>query len=323
MCPGPLVTLALFVVGANAQCSTVASGATASALGTAVQGSTAAVTYAFAGETATANGVFCVGCAKYSSGETAGTGGNWYGTPSDVSQGTTAPQAGFFCPSDGSSCSSVASGATASAAGKFYKSSAITAGTQAGETGVLCPSSNQGTCSVNTCSVANTGTSASCLGTACVGSTGACVAVINGYTAPSNGIYCSGCAFKKSGTTAEIAGTWWVVGDVTSGGTASTNGIFCPSDGTSCSTIATGATASSAGKFYSYSSITAGAVASQDGVLCPPATTAPTTAPTVSNSAGKRSPVPLPCALSHAFVSAHVSVGILSACLAVMARWIA
>ena len=44
---------------------------------------------------------------------------------------------------------------------------------------------------------------------------------------------------------------------------------------------------------------------------------------TSSNSAGKRSPVPLPCALSHAFVSAHVSVGILSACLAVMALWIA
>jgi hypothetical protein len=268
-------------VGANTQCSTVASGTTASALGTAVQGSTAAVTYAFSGQTATVNGLFCVGCGKYTSGETAGTGGNWY-TPSDVSQGATAPQAGFLCPSDGSSCSSVASGGTASAAGKFYQSSTISAGTQAGETGVLCPSSNQGTCSVNTCSTANTGTSASCLGTACVGSTGACVAVINGYTAPSNGVYCSGCAFKKSGAAAEIAGNWWVVGDVASGATAPSNGILCPSDGTSCSTVATGATASSAGKFYSYSSISAGAVASQDGVLCPPATQTGNSASTIA-----------------------------------------
>ena len=50
--------------------------------------------------------------------------------------------------------------------------------------------------------------------------------------------------------------------------------------------------------------------------------TSGTCAAASSNSAGTRSPVPLPCELSHAFVSAHASVGILSICLAVMARWV-
>jgi len=309
-----LVTLALFVVGANARmysCSVVTTGANVSELSSFVRGSNADVTYGFSGEPALNNGLMCTGCAKKYSGESlsfANTGrtGTWY-TGSDVNQGESWSQPsqghdrnGFLCPSDGSACSSyTGTGGTIqdvfSASGRFYSSEAIRTDVTTTSTGVLCPegmTGDQETCS-NTCAAVKAWDRTTCLGTFCLGTTGVCTASNNRHVTQSDGVHCSGCAYKKSGETAEVAGIFWVASDVASNVTATQDGIFCPADGSSypgtynngdtysrngCSSMTTARrrrgrdppdVSTAAGQFFSSSTVAAGATVSQDGALCP------------------------------------------------------
>merc|ERR1719181_608175 len=282
-----IVALAIVLCAAPAlsQCSAVATSTAATNIGGFMVGSTSAAAYAFTGQTAPANGLFCNGCAKYEAGVTAGTGGDWW-TVADVASGATAASAGIVCPSDGTACAAVASGAAAASAGKFYSSSTVAAGASSTTTGVLCPATAQGATPANTCSAAATGATATHLGTACVGSTAACTAVINGYTATANGVNCGGCVYKNSGETANVDGLWWTAADIASGATAASAGIVCPSDGTACAAVASGATATAAGKFYSSTSVTAGTTATAAGVLCPSTTTTTYSTAIVTTSQG-------------------------------------
>merc|ERR1712072_896927 len=219
------------------------------------------------------------GCAKFEAGATSGTAGTWY-TYSAVAVGATPSGSGFFCPTAGGVCSA------ATEVGHFYLSSTVAANQVASTTGVLCPSTNQGTSPPNTCSAVATGATATYLGTACRGDTAACGAVVNGYTAPTNGVNCGGCAYKNSGETANVAGKWWTVADIASGATASSAGIFCPSSG-ACSNIASGATASTAGVLCPTDLATGNTVAGSSSTTAAIVTTSQGSAFGASNSAFK------------------------------------
>lgn len=265
-----IVALAILLNAAPAlsQCAVANANAVATNVGGYIKGSDASASYAFKGQTAPAEGLFCNGCAKFEAGATSGTAGDWY-TLDTVAAGAVATDTGFYCPSAGTACSSYAVGATAPSAGNQFKKTAITANQVATTTGVLCPATAQGASPPNTCVAAVTGATAGFLGTACLGSSASCSAVINGYSATGNGVYCGGCIYKNSGETANAAGNWWTVADIAASAAAPSAGIFCPGDGTACSSVASGAAAASAGKFYSSATVAAGASATTAGVLCP------------------------------------------------------
>jgi len=278
-----IVALAIVLCAAPvlSNCIATATGTAATNIGGFIVGSTSAGSYAFKGQTAPNNGLWCDGCAKYEAGVTAGTAGIWW-TVATVASGATSASAGILCPTAGTACTSVAANTAATAAGKFYSSTTAAAGATATTTGVLCPNTAQSNSPSNTCVAAASGASATHLGTACVGSTAACTAVINGYTATANGVNCGGCVYKNSGETANVDGLWWTAADVVSGATAASAGILCPSDGTACAAVVSGAAASAAGKFYSSISVAAGTAATSAGVLCPSAAAATNYATTTS-----------------------------------------
>jgi len=241
-----------------------------------VVGSTAALSYAFKGQKAPTNGLVCPGCAKYESGATSGTAGDWY-TVDDIAVGHIGSGrtvgAGNFCPSDGTACVYIASAPTIAAtiAGKWYSKETIAKGLTATETGVLCPAVVQTGNPANECKVAATDDIADFLGTACDGTTGACTAVIKGYKAPSNGVNCEGCVYKNVGETANAAGRFWTYAGELASGVASVNaGIFCPTlNAGPCTTLAAATNAPSAGKYVSWTTVAAGDTATTAGVLCP------------------------------------------------------
>ena len=104
------------------------------------------------------------------------------------------------------------------------------------------------------------------------GSTGYVGYVFKGTTAPSNGIFCNGCAMYFSGDTAQTAGNWYTESAVTVGQTSGTEtGFYCRTDGTACQLCNTAApcTADVAGNFYKMTSVSAGQTATTTGVLCP------------------------------------------------------
>merc|ERR1711865_91084 len=269
-----LIALALSLNAAPAfsQCSTAVTTNIATTTSGFVVGSTAALSYAFKGQTAPNNGLVCPGCAKYEAGATSGTAGDWY-TVSDFAVGATTTDTGFFCPSDGTACTAVpVSTTTAStAAGKFYTKTGIAKDVTATSTGVLCPAAAQAGNPANECKVAATNDVANFLGTACDGTTGACTAVIKGYIAPSNGVNCEGCVYKNVGETANVAGRFWTyAGDLASGAASVNAGIFCPTlNAGACTTLAAATNAPSAGKYVSWITVAAGDIAPTAGVLCP------------------------------------------------------
>jgi len=290
-----IVALAIVLCAAPVlSCSIVAATDRATNIGGYIQGSTAAASYAFKGQTAPNNGLWCDGCAKYEAGATSGTAGQWW-TVADVADQAPSPGPGKLCPADGTTCIEVnAAGVAATKAGKFYSSSGVTAGQTATTTGVLCPNNAQGSSPGNTCVAADSGAIATYLGTACVGSTSACTAVINGYTATANGVNCPGCVYKNSGETANVEGLWWTAADVADQAPSPGPGVLCPADGTPCTDVtAAGVPAAKAGKFYSSATVQAGVVATSAGVLCPSdtartnyATTSPYSGPIATTSQG-------------------------------------
>merc|ERR1711865_98481 len=268
------IALAILLNAAPAfsQCATAVTTDEAATTSGFVVGSTSALSYAFKGQTAPANGIVCKGCAKYEAGATSGTAGDWF-TVSDAAIGATAPagKTGFFCPSGGAACTNVpAQTSTATVAGKFYVKDTIVKGVTATSTGVLCPEVAQAGDPANTCKVAVSGSTANFLGTACDGTTGACTAVIKGYEAPSNGVNCEGCVYKNVGETANAAGQFWTYAGELASGVASVNaGIFCPSDAGGCSTLNAATNAPSAGRYVSWTTVAVGNTATTAGVLCP------------------------------------------------------
>jgi len=269
------IALAILLNAAPAfsQCSAAASGAGAPTTSGFVVGSTAALSYAFRGQTAPANGIVCPGCAKYEAGATSGTAGDWY-TVDDIAVGATTTKTGFFCPSAGEACITVAEPVTTASttAGKFYSKTTIAKDVTATETGVLCPAAVQTGNPANYCGPVAKDSIATFLGTACDGTTGACTAVVKGYVAPTNGVSCQGCVYKNAGETANLAGNFWTYAGELASGAASTSanpGIFCPSNEGVCSMILAGAAAPSAGKYVSWTAVAVGATAPTAGVLCP------------------------------------------------------